>query len=69
MGKFRNMSTFVKFLQVQGYLTRHLKFGYILFFTNLLHTTNEMKLNYAQLGQLKKIKRTKSRLEINIKIL
>ena len=51
------------------YPTRHLKFGYILFLKNLLQTANEMKFNYVQLDQLKKIKRTKKRLKRNIKML
>ena len=51
------------------YPTRHLKFGYILFLKNLLQTANEMKFNYVQLDQLRKIKRTKKRLKRNIKML
>ena len=52
---------------------RHLKFCYISILTNLLRTDNETKIvktiYYIQLDQLKKIKRTKSRLKGNIKML
>ena len=41
---------------------------YISIRTNLLRTNNKYK-NYIQLDQLKKIKRTKSRLKRNIKML
>ena len=40
-----------------------------MFLKNLLQTANEMKFNYVQLDQLKKIKRTKSRFQRNIKML
>ena len=40
-----------------------------MFLANLLQTANEMKFNYVQLDQLKKIKKTKSRLKRNIKML
>ena len=51
--------------------TRHLKFTYISIFTNLQRTDNETKSvkNYIQLDQLKMIKRTKSRLKRNMKVL
>ena len=51
--------------------TRHLRFSYISILTNLLRTDNETKKckNCIQLDQLKKIKRTKSRLKRNIKML
>ena len=45
------------------------KFSYIFFLKNLLQTANKMKFNCVQLDQLKKIKRTKSRLKRNIKML
>ena len=50
---------------------RHLKFSYISILTNLLRTDNETKSvkNYIQLDQLKKIKRAKSRLKRNMKML
>ena len=41
----------------------------MLFLGNLLQTANEMKFNYVQLDQLKKIKRTKSRLKSKRKML
>ena len=44
---------------------RHLKFRYISIPTNLLRTDNETK----SVDQLKKIKRTKSRLKRNVKML
>ena len=51
----------------------HLKLSYISILTNLLPTDNETKsvktINYVQLDQLKKIKRKKSRLKKNIKML
>ena len=40
-----------------------------MFLKNLLQTANEMKFNYVQLDQLKKIKKTKSRFQRNIKML
>ena len=51
--------------------TRHLKVCYISILSNLLRTDNKTKSvkNYIQLDQLKKIKRTKSRLKRNIKML
>ena len=50
--------------------TKHLKFRYFSILTNILRTDNETKSvkNYIQLDQLKKIKRTKSRLKRNIKM-
>ena len=40
-----------------------------MFLANLLQTANEMKFNYVPLDQLKKIKKTKSRLKRNTKML
>ena len=40
-----------------------------MFLTYLLQTANEMKFKYVQLDELKKIKRTKSRLKRNTKML
>ena len=49
---------------------RHLKFCYISILTNLLRTDNETKsVKTIQLDYLKNIKRTKSRLKRNIKLL
>ena len=51
-------------------MTRHLKFSYVLILANLLRTVNEMKIiKTIQLDQLNKIKRTKTRLKRNIKML
>ena len=40
-----------------------------MFLTDLLQPANEMKFNYVQIDQLKKIKRAKRRLKTNIKML
>ena len=40
-----------------------------MFLTYLLQTANEMKFKYVQLDEFKKIKRTKSRLKRNTKML
>ena len=52
-------------------MTRHLKLSYVSIFANLLRTDNEKKIekNYIQLDQLKRIKKTKSRLNKNMKML
>ena len=51
--------------------TRHLRFRYISILTNLPRTDSERNLykKYIQLDKLKKIKRTKRRLKIKIKML
>ena len=65
------MPLYLKMLENIYQTTRHLKFGYISILTNLLRIDNETKKckNYMQLEQLKKIKRIKSRLKRNIKML
>ena len=62
-----------KYIYIYIYIsaTRHLRFRYISILTNLPRTDSDRKLykNYIQLDQLKKIKRTKRRLKIKIKML
>ena len=62
-----------KYIYIYIYIsaTRHLRFRYISILTNLPRTESERKLykNYIQLDKLKKIKRTKRRLKIKIKML
>ena len=64
------MPFYLKMSQKINSTRRHLNFGCIFVFTNILWTGNETKCkNYIQLDQLKKIKRTKSSLKGNIDVI